>query len=105
MAKPADKVFQGRPPAGAPQAAPGEAAKPVGEEPTAEPSGDFPCSVAQERFWLLDRLDPGSSSYNVAVRWRLEGRVTKEKQKKVRIERTHNGIIGRGKTFKKRNKL
>jgi non-ribosomal peptide synthetase component F/thioesterase domain-containing protein/acyl carrier protein len=75
MAKPADKVFQGRPPAGAPQAAPGEAAKPVGEEPTAEPSGDFPCSVAQERFWLLDRLDPGSSSYNVAVRWRLEGRV------------------------------
>jgi len=36
---------------------------------------DFPCSVAQERFWLLDRLDPGNASYNVAVRWRLEGRV------------------------------
>jgi non-ribosomal peptide synthetase component F/thioesterase domain-containing protein len=36
---------------------------------------DFPCSVAQERFWLLDRLDPGDSSYNVAVRWRLEGRI------------------------------
>ncbi len=34
---------------------------------------DFPCSVGQERFWLLDRLDPGNSSYNVAVRWRLEG--------------------------------
>ncbi len=26
---------------------------------------DFPCSVAQERFWLLDRLDPGNSAYNV----------------------------------------
>ncbi len=36
---------------------------------------DFPCSIAQERFWLLDRLDPGNASYNVAVRWRLEGRV------------------------------
>jgi len=75
MAKPADKVFQGRTPAGAPHAVPGETARPVTEEPSAEPSSDFPCSVAQERFWLLDRLDPGSSSYNVAVRWRLEGRV------------------------------
>ena len=36
---------------------------------------DFPCSPAQERFWLLDRLDPGNSAYNVAVRWRLEGRI------------------------------
>ncbi len=39
---------------------------------------DFPCSVAQERFWLLDRLDPGNSAYNVAVRWRLEGRVSSD---------------------------
>src|SRR5262249_20785870 len=39
---------------------------------------DFPCSVAQERFWLLDRLEPGNPSYNVAVRWRLEGRVSTE---------------------------
>jgi non-ribosomal peptide synthetase component F/thioesterase domain-containing protein/acyl carrier protein len=75
MAKPADKVFQGLTPAAAPHAAPGEAARPLTEQPSAEPGGDFPCSVAQERFWLLDRLDPGSSSYNVAVRWRLEGRV------------------------------
>src|SRR5580698_10710506 len=36
---------------------------------------DFPCSAGQERFWLLDRLDPGDSSLNVAVRWRLEGRI------------------------------
>lgn len=37
---------------------------------------DFPCSVAQERFWLLDRLEPGNPSYNVAVRWKLEGEVS-----------------------------
>jgi len=37
---------------------------------------DFPCSVAQERFWLLDRLEPGNPAYNVAVRWRLEGQVS-----------------------------
>lgn len=37
---------------------------------------DFPCSVAQERFWLLDRLEPGNPAYNVAVRWRLEGAVS-----------------------------
>ena len=37
---------------------------------------DFPCSVAQERFWLLDRLEPGNPSYNVAVRWKLEGHIS-----------------------------
>ena len=44
---------------------------------TLEPASytDFPCSVAQERFWLLDRLEPGNPSYNVAVRWRLEGHI------------------------------
>jgi non-ribosomal peptide synthetase component F/thioesterase domain-containing protein/acyl carrier protein len=41
-----------------------------------EQHSDFPCSVAQERFWLLDRLEPGNPSYNVAVRWRLQGRVS-----------------------------
>ncbi len=44
-------------------------------EALADPPGhcDFPCSVAQERFWLLDRLEPGNPAYNVAVRWQLEG--------------------------------
>ena len=52
---------------------------PVVNDGAAEPSyQDFPCSVAQERFWLLDRLEPGNASYNVAVRWRLEGRVSTE---------------------------
>jgi non-ribosomal peptide synthetase component F/thioesterase domain-containing protein/acyl carrier protein len=44
---------------------------------SAEPAHiDFPCSVAQERFWLLDRLEPGNPAYNVAVRWKLEGRIS-----------------------------
>ena len=46
--------------------------------PAPEPPeySDFPCSVAQERFWLLDRLEPGNPAYNVAVRWQLEGTVS-----------------------------
>jgi hypothetical protein len=57
-----------------PGAAP--ALAPILSDSPAEPSySDFPCSVAQERFWLLDRLEPGNPSYNVAVRWRLEGRI------------------------------
>ncbi len=33
----------------------------------------FPASLAQQRFWTLDQLEPGNSAYNVAVRFRLEG--------------------------------
>jgi non-ribosomal peptide synthetase component F/thioesterase domain-containing protein/acyl carrier protein len=52
---------------------------PVLSDGSAEPAyQDFPCSVAQERFWLLDRLEPGNPSYNVAVRWRLDGRISTE---------------------------
>lgn len=36
---------------------------------------EAPCSHAQRRFWVLDRLDPGDPALNVAVRWRLEGDV------------------------------
>ncbi len=36
----------------------------------------LPCSPAQQRFWLLEQLDPGNSALNVAVRWRLEGEVS-----------------------------
>ena len=42
------------------------------------PSGaplTFPCSLGQQRFWVLDQLDPSNSSLNVAVRWRLQGDV------------------------------
>ncbi len=85
MGKPANKVFDGvaSVAAGA-GSAPGDAlgTAAVGEADLGAAADalppertEFPCSVGQERFWLLDRLDPGDSSYNVAVRWRLEGRV------------------------------
>jgi len=48
----------------------------IDESHPSENRTDFPCSVAQERFWLLDRLEPGNASLNVAVRWRLEGQVS-----------------------------
>ena len=51
---------------------------------------DFPCSVAQERFWLLDRLEPGNPAYNVAVRWRLDGHVSIEL-----LERAWHEILAR----------
>jgi non-ribosomal peptide synthetase component F/thioesterase domain-containing protein len=76
VAKPADQLFDGAKRTAESQdtAGPADAAAPDEANATVETT-DFPCSVAQERFWLLDRLEPGDSSYNVAVRWRLEGRV------------------------------
>jgi len=38
-----------------------------------ERGGPLPASFAQERLWLLDRLQPGSSAYNLAVACRLAG--------------------------------
>jgi len=32
-----------------------------------------PLSSGQQRLWLLDRLQPGSSLYNVAMAWRIDG--------------------------------
>jgi hypothetical protein len=87
MSKPAGKIFdvgaQGANDAGAP---------PPPDDVPVEPEfrTDFPCSVAQERFWLLDRLDPGNASYNVAVRWRLEGRISSDL-----LDRAWRAIIDR----------
>lgn len=49
-----------------------------------------PCSQAQRRFWVLDRLDPGDPALNVAVRWRLEGSVSV-----ATVERAFRLIIAR----------
>jgi hypothetical protein len=41
-----------------------------------DPAEQFPCSLGQRRFWILDQLVPGNPALNVAVRWRLEGSVS-----------------------------
>jgi len=38
-------------------------------------AGDLPLSFAQQRLWLIDQLDPGSSAYNLPTAVRLTGRL------------------------------
>ncbi|HEU0013521.1 MAG TPA: amino acid adenylation domain-containing protein [Longimicrobium sp.] len=52
-------------------------ARPAAPELAALPRGEaenvFPLSFAQQRLWVLDRMDPGSAAYNVPVPLRLHG--------------------------------
>jgi amino acid adenylation domain-containing protein len=41
-----------------------------------ERKGPFPLSFAQQRLWILDRLTPGGSTYNVPYAYRLGGGVS-----------------------------
>jgi amino acid adenylation domain-containing protein len=36
-------------------------------------TGALPLSFAQERLWLVDRMEPGSTVYNIPMAWRLGG--------------------------------
>ncbi len=36
---------------------------------------DLPLSFAQQRLWLLDRLEPGSTVYNLPLAYRIDGRL------------------------------
>ncbi|HEU4562407.1 MAG TPA: amino acid adenylation domain-containing protein, partial [Longimicrobium sp.] len=38
-----------------------------------ERTGALPLSFAQERLWFIDRLEPGSTTYNIPAAWRLGG--------------------------------
>jgi thioesterase domain-containing protein/acyl carrier protein len=51
---------------------------------------EFPCSLAQQRFWILDQLAPGDSAYNIAVRWKLVGNLNV-----AWVEEAFNSMIGR----------
>jgi amino acid adenylation domain-containing protein len=43
--------------------------------PRAAADGPLPLSFAQERLWFLDRLEPGTSTYNLVNALRLTGRL------------------------------
>src|SRR5260370_12627690 len=50
----------------------------------------FPASLSQTRFWELAQLRPGNPAYNVAVRFRLEGKLDVP-----RLERAFTEIVRR----------
>src|SRR5262249_14530829 len=67
------------------------------ESPVADSSSEiqtgyfaFPASLAQTRFWELDRQVHGNPAYNVAVRFRIEGTLDVS-----RLEQAVNAMIRR----------
>src|SRR3712207_815697 len=50
-------------------------AKESAPAPQEREGGVFPLSFAQQRLWLLDRLEPGATAYNMAFARRLRGPV------------------------------
>ena len=52
--------------------------------------GELPLSFAQQRLWFLDRLEPGSASYNVPAAIRLDGPLDTRA-----LERTFEEIVRR----------
>jgi non-ribosomal peptide synthetase component F/thioesterase domain-containing protein len=68
-------------------------ARSAGSEPSsvgAEEVFILPASLGQERFWGLDRLNPGNPTWNVPVRFRLQGALNPSL-----VERAFNEIVGR----------
>lgn len=78
-----------------PDSVPDPGANPVLPEAMATAVQAFPCTSAQQQFWLLDRLDPGDPALNVAVRWLLEGEVSSGL-----LERSLQAVIARHETLR-----
>src|SRR5947209_20213363 len=59
--------------------------------PQASEENCFPASLAQERIWFLEKLEPGSPLYNLAGAVRLQGTLDREalKQSVIEIVRRH----------------
>lgn len=58
--------------------------------PAAEEVYVLPASLGQERFWALDRMNPGNPTWNVPVRFRLQGALDP-----ALVERAFNEIVRR----------
>ena len=64
----------------------------VGPQPA--PERQYPCTLAQERFWILDRLLPGNPALNISVRWRLVGRIaTNELEQAFRLILSRHEVL------------
>ncbi|HEU4557670.1 MAG TPA: amino acid adenylation domain-containing protein, partial [Longimicrobium sp.] len=55
-----------------------------------ERTGALPLSFAQERLWFIDRLEPGSATYNISAALRLMGALDK-----AALERSFSEIVRR----------
>ncbi|HEX9935592.1 MAG TPA: condensation domain-containing protein, partial [Longimicrobium sp.] len=58
-------------------------------------TGALPLSFAQERLWIIDRLEPGSAVYNIPVAWRLGGALDE-----AALERSLGEIVRRHETLR-----
>ena len=58
--------------------------------PVPRDGDELPMSFAQQRLWFLDRLDPGSSVYNIALAMRVRGRLDADA-----LQRTLDAIVQR----------
>lgn len=44
--------------------------------PIRKDSNSLPLSLAQQRLWFLDQLEPDNSSYNIPIAWHFTGRLS-----------------------------
>ncbi len=58
--------------------------------PLPGPRQEFPISLAQQRLWFIDQLEPGTPAYNVPVTLAIDGSLDADL-----LERTLNAIIQR----------
>ncbi|HEU4556864.1 MAG TPA: amino acid adenylation domain-containing protein, partial [Longimicrobium sp.] len=60
-----------------------------------ERTAPLPLSFAQERLWFIDRLQPGSTTYNIPAAWRLGGALDR-----AALERSLGEIVRRHETLR-----
>ncbi|CCQ58126.1 Long-chain-fatty-acid--CoA ligase [Crocosphaera watsonii WH 0005] len=60
-------------------------------------SENITLSLAQERLWFLDQLDPENSAYNIAIAWRFTGNLNH-----TILEKSFNEIIKRHESLRTR---
>src|SRR5205823_7333075 len=66
-----------------------------GENIAFERNWAFPMSFAQQRFWLLNQLEPGNTAYSIPCSMRLRGKLNVEA-----LENSLNEIVSRHEVFR-----